>query len=305
MEKISAVDAHHHLWDLTANRYPWLSPERGPDPFPEFERLCRDYGVADFRADAAHQAIVKSVHVQAEHDEADPVRETAWLQAVAERPESEGFPHAIVAWADLSQPGVEAVLEAHCAHRNVRGIRQMLNHTPGEAAADGDVLGKHGNLLENHTFHRNFSLLRKYGLSFDLQIFPWQTEEGAQLVSAHPDTLFVLNHTIMPFDRSEPGLALWRSALEAYAERPNVAIKVSGLGMAPGGWDDACHRRLVRETLEVFGPDRCLFASNFPVDKLMSSYDLIWDLFREVISEYSLEEQTAMLRGNAERVYRI
>lgn len=311
MSRIEAVDAHHHLWDLSANRYPWLSEDRGPDPFPDFERLCRDYLLEDFRADTAGQAIVKSVHVQAEHDESDPVRETAWLQSVADAPGSGGFPHAIVAWADLSSPAVEALLEAHRAHPNLRGIRQMLNHTPPspeepeDAAGAEGVLEKHGNLLESDVFQRQFALLRKYDLSFDLQIFPWQTEDGARLVAGHSDTAFVLNHTLMPFDRSAEGLAVWRRALETYAGFPNVSIKISGLGMAPGGWDAATNRRLVRETIEVFGPGRCLFASNFPVDKLMSSYDTVWSLFREAIADFSHDEQTAMLRANAERVYRI
>lgn len=307
MDRIEAVDAHHHLWDLEANSYPWLSPERGADPFPDFDRLCRDYLVADFQTDVAGQAIVKSVHVQAEHDEADPVRETAWLQSVAEDPASRGFPHAIVAWADLADDGVEAILEGHARFANVRGIRQMLNFTPPDASAgdDGGVLGKHGNLLENGAFHRNFPLLQKYDLSFDLQIFPWQTEAGARLVGAHPDTQFVLNHTIMPFDRTDEGLRVWRDAARTYAGFPHVAIKISGLAMAPGGWDPETNARLVRETIEIFGPERCLFASNFPVDKLMTSYDAIWNLFREVAGAFSRDEQVAMLRGNAERIYRI
>lgn len=309
MDKAPAIDAHHHLWDLTENHYPWLSPERGPDPFPDFEKLCVDYQRSDFLADAVHQNIVKSVHVQAEHDEEDPVRETAWLQRVADAPDSGGFPHAIVAWADLTRPDVEAVLEGHCDHANLRGIRQMLNYTPptpGEGgASDAGALEKHGNLLEDPLFHRNFPLLRRHDLSFDLQIFPWQTEAGAKLVADHGDTAFILNHTLMPFDRSEAGLAVWRSALEAYAALPNVVIKISGLGMAPGGWDEAMSRRLAMETIEIFGPDRCLFASNFPVDKLMATYDQAWNLYREVIARYSRDEQTQMLVTNAERVYRI
>lgn len=308
MEKIPAVDAHHHLWDLKTNSYPWLGPDRNADPFPGFANLCQDYLVSDFQADRASQSIVKSVHVQAEHDETDAVRETAWLQSVADDPSSRGFPHAIVGWADLSESGVEAILEGHRAHANLRGIRQMLNFTPPvpgtEATSDG-VLGKHGDLLENDTFLKQFSLLRKFDLSFDMQIFPWQTEQGAKLVAAHPDTQFILNHTIMPFDRSEEGLRTWRKAAEAYAAFPNMTIKISGLGMAPGGWDASMNRRFVTETIEVFGTDRCLFASNFPVDKLMSSYDMIWDLFREAIVEFSTDEQRALLRTNAERVYRI
>lgn len=310
-ERLAAVDAHHHLWNLDENPYPWLTPSPGGDPWPNFSDLCRNYLVSDFQADIANQNIVKSVHVQAEYDEADPVAETAWLQQVADSPGSGGFPHAIVAWADLSQPDVESVLEGHRAYPNLRGIRQMLNHTPQESAAgqvevdDGNVLGKHGNLLAHAGFLRNFSLLRKLDLSFDMQLFPWQTEEASKLVAAHPDTQIVLNHTLMPFDRSDEGLAVWRRGLETYAGFPNVVIKISGLGMAPGGFDAEMNRRLASETLEVFGPERCLFASNFPVDRLMSDYDTIWDLFREVVSEFSEDEQEAVLRTNAERVYRI
>ena len=306
MAQLPAVDAHHHLWDLEANRYPWLMPGEGPLPFPNFKSLCRNYLVDDFRADCAHQSIVKSVHVQAEHDESDPVRETAWLQAVADRPESGGFPHAIVAFADLSEHGVEKVLEGHCAHRNTRGIRQMLNFDSRAAEGSGrGPLDKRRDLLADARFRAQFALLRRYDLSFDLQIFPWQAADAARLVADHADTQFVVNHTLMPFGRSEAGLVLWRTGLATLAAFPNVAIKISGLGMSATGWNTEISRRLVRETLDVFGTTRCLFGSNFPVDRLMIDYDTPWQVFREGIAELSTDEQRAVLRGNAERVYRI
>lgn len=306
MSLLSAVDAHHHLWDLQANHYPWLTPGAGPPPFPNFESLCRDYLVADFRTDAARQAIVKSVHVQAEHDEADPVRETAWLQSVADRPESGGFPHAIVAFADLSERAVEKILAGHCEHRNMRGIRQMLNYDPrAEAAQARHALDKRKNLLVDDQFLANFGLLRKFALSFDMQLFPWQAGEAAKLVAVHPDTQFIVNHTLMPFDRSEAGLAIWREGLSTLAAFPNVAIKISGLGMSATGWNTDLSRRLVNETLERFGVERCLFGSNFPVDRLMIDYDTPWQVFRESVAGYSEHEQRALLCGNAERVYRI
>lgn len=303
---LPAIDAHHHLWDLEANRYPWLMPGEGPPPFPNFETLCRDYLVADFRADGARQAIVKSVHVQAEHDEADPVRETAWLQAVADRPESGGFPHAIVAFADLSEHGVEKILEGHCAHRNLRGIRQMLNFDPRAAEGTGHgPLDKRKNLLADASFLAQFALLRRYGLSFDMQLFPWQAQDAAKLVAAHPDTQFIVNHTLMPMDRSEADLEIWRKGLATLAQFENVAIKISGLGMSATGWNTDQSRQLVRETLDCFGSSRCLFGSNFPVDRLMIDYDTPWQVFREAIAELSADEQIALLSGNAERVYRI
>jgi predicted TIM-barrel fold metal-dependent hydrolase len=307
MKKIEAVDAHHHLWDLEENNYPWLDPNQKAELLPNFADLCRDYRVEDYRSDCANQNIVKSVHVQAEHDESDPVRETAWLQKVADDPSSGGFPHAIVAYADLSKPGVESVLQRHREFANLRGIRQMLNHDPRAEAegSESEILLSHGNLLEHEGWLRNFSLLRRYDLSFDMQLFPWQTDAAVKLISNHSDTQIILNHALMPVDRSEEGLSLWRRSLETYAGLPNVAIKISGLGMAEGGWNEAMSRRLASETLEIFGPERCLFASNFPVDRLTSDYDTIWTLFREIVAPLSEAEQHAILRGNAERIYRI
>ena len=125
-KKLAAVDAHHHLWDLETNHYPWLTPSPEGGPLPDFEKLCQNYLLADFRADCANQHIVKSVHVQAEHDEEDPVRETAWLQAVADDPASCGFPHAIVAGANLERDDVEGVLVASGERDPVRA-RAVVN----------------------------------------------------------------------------------------------------------------------------------------------------------------------------------
>src|SRR5512141_3105154 len=120
------VDAHHHLWDLSANYYPWLTDRVGPRMYGDYSAIRRNYLADDFRRDIGTIPVVKSVHVQAEHDHADPVRETRWLQSQAER---DGFPHAIVAYAALSaaQAEVEATLDAHCVSPNVRGIRQMVH----------------------------------------------------------------------------------------------------------------------------------------------------------------------------------
>jgi predicted TIM-barrel fold metal-dependent hydrolase len=305
--RIAAVDAHHHLWDLGVRHYSWLHASPAGDPFPDFVELCRDYKIEDYRADCAGQDIVKSVHVQAEHDADDPVRETAWLQAIADDSRSVGFPHAIVAGADLARGDVERVLEAQASFVNVRGIRQILRResTGASGASAEKTLASRASQLEDEGWLRGFGLLRRFDLSFDLQLFAWQTNEARALLRRYPDTQIILNHTLMPFDRSEEGLALWRRGLAIFAAYPNVALKISGLGMAPGSWDGALNRRLVVEALEAFGTRRCLFASNFPIDRLAADYDTIWTLFRDAVSTLSADEQHAVLRGNAERVYRI
>lgn len=307
MNTIGAVDAHHHLWDLQVRHYSWLHTNPAGDPFPDFAEICRDYTIEHYRADIADRAIVKSVHLQAEHDPDDPIRETAWLQAIADDPNSAGFPHAIVAGADLARTDVERVLEAQAGFANVRGIRQILSHE--RTAASGETaesaLASRASQLEDAGWLANFALLRRFDLSFDLQLFAWQTTEAEALLRGHPDTQIILNHTLMPFDRSEDGLALWRRGLATFAAYPNLVLKISGLGMAPGGWDATLNRQLVMQALEAFGSDRCLFGSNFPIDRLAVDYDAIWTLYRDAIAPLSTDEQHAVLHGNAERVYRI
>ena len=111
------VDAHHHLWDLRANYYPWLSDRIGPRMYGDYASVRRDYLVQDFRADIGTLPVRKSVHVPAEHDARDPVRETRWLQAVAGAPGSGGYPHAIVAYADLLRHGERSRRDARRAPR--------------------------------------------------------------------------------------------------------------------------------------------------------------------------------------------
>ena len=101
------IDAHHHLWDLRRHQYPWIRPDTA-HPAGDLTPICKSYLLGDFLGDARNQELAKSVHVQAEIDRADPVKETAWLQAIADDPNSGGFPHGIVAFADLAGPKVEA-----------------------------------------------------------------------------------------------------------------------------------------------------------------------------------------------------
>src|SRR5262245_39802579 len=123
------VDAHHHLWDLERNHYPWLEAELDPDAaIGDYSGLRRSYLIEDFAADSEPAGVVRTVHVQAEWDPDDPVGETRWLQAVADR---HGLPHGIVAAARLEDSRVDDVLEAHVAYSNMRGIRQMLDRGEG------------------------------------------------------------------------------------------------------------------------------------------------------------------------------
>ncbi|MBC5767883.1 amidohydrolase family protein [Ramlibacter albus] len=295
------VDAHFHLWDLGKNYYPWLSDGDRPSVVKDFSSLRRNYLVQDFDADARTLAPamerVAAVHIQAEHDPKDHVRETAWLQSVADDPASHGTPQAIVANADLAAPDAQKVLEAHFAFRNTRGIRQAL-HRRLHTSPRYDP-------LEDPAFQRNFGLVQRFGLSFDLQFFQEQGEGVAALVRAHPGVQFILTHCGMPLSTEAEYLALWRRNLQSLAALPNVAVKISGFGLWAPDWDVGTVRDFGGCCLDLFGVARCMLASNFPVDRIHATYDRVWLSYAEAFADLSPHEREALFAGNARRFYRI
>ena len=295
------IDAHHHLWDLGRNYYPWLSDKVGPRMYGDYAAIRKNYLLEDFRADIGALPVVASVHVQAEHDHTDPVRETRWLQSVADAPGSGGFPQAIVAFADLSGPSAEVAkrLQAHAGSRNLRGVRQMVHQSLVPA------MNLPTDYLADARWCENVGLLARHGWSFDLQILPPQADAAARLAARHPDLAFVLVHAGQPRDQSAEGFEAWRAALRRMAQEPNVAIKLSGFGMFDVDWSVASLRRLILTAIDCFGPARCLFASNFPVDKLMRDYASLWLAYDRITADFSAAERAAMFHDNAARIYRI
>lgn len=297
---MQVVDPHIHLWNIDRLNYPWL---RHPAVtfMGDYAPLRRNYGPAEYLADAGAVEVLKVVHVEAGHDPAAPAAETAWLQSIAAETGCRGMPHGIVAYADLSQPDVERTLAAHAAHRNVRGIRQILNvHTDPLF----DYVGRH--FMREPAWRRNFALLHRYGFSFDLQLYPTQMAEAAQLAGEHPDTPLVLNHLGMFVDRSwVDGWRAWREGMRSLAACPNVTVKLCGQGMIDHAWTTESIRPYVLEAIDLFGVERCMFASNFPVDGLYGSFSALWQAYRDIVAGAGAGEQRALFRGNAERVYRI
>ena len=295
------IDAHHHLWDVGNHHYPHM---KGPESIRVWgpnTRLRRNYLLEDFLADARNQNVVKSVHVQANYDFDDPVGETRWLQGVADAPGSRGFPHAIVGWVDFTAPDCERRLEEHAAFPNFRGIRQIASRHPAEPLLDLAPT----DLLSDETWLDNFGLLGKHGLSFDHQICAHQAKDTARLAGRHPDVPIVLVHLAFPIERHYAGLQAWRAHMRLMAECPNVSLKLSGLGMTDFHWSVDSIRPFILDGIEIFGVDRCMFGSNFPVDGVMSDYDTLFDAFRTVVEDFSDSEKRKLFHDNAARTYRI
>jgi predicted TIM-barrel fold metal-dependent hydrolase len=299
MDALKIVDAHQHFWDLSHNYYPWLCDE-APIPFRygDYRAIRKTYLPGDYFQDSLGHQVVKTVHVEAEWNPADPVGETRWLQQIAHR---YGVPSGIVAAARLDQADIESVLAAQAACSIVRGIR----HKPRAAAHQDHVqVGSPGS-MGDAKWRAGFALLERYGLSFDLQTPYWHLYEAADLAATFPNTQIILNHTGLPVDRSRKGLAAWRQAMTALAKQPNVAVKISGLGSIGQPWSIEANRPIVLDTIAIFGVDRCMFASNFPVDKLVADFDTIFTAFKTLVQDFSTADQAQLFHNNAVRLYRL
>jgi predicted TIM-barrel fold metal-dependent hydrolase len=129
--------------------------------------------------------------------------------------------------------------------------------------------------------------------------------DAAALARAYPDVLIILNHAGMPVDRDEEGIRLWQRGMRELAIAPNVVVKISGLGTVDWNWTVETIRPFVLQTIEVFGVPRCMFGSNFPVDKLYSDFDALYAAFREITKSFSADERRMLFHDNAARYYRL
>ncbi len=292
---LQVVDPHIHFWDMVPGNYPGLdSPGEGflGDSRP----MCVPHLPADLKALAGDIDILKVVHIDA--IAADPLRETRWLQQLADET---GLPNAIVAYVDLSRPDADAQLEAHCTASNLRGIRQILNVHPDKTY---DYVARA--FMDEPGWLAGFALLERYGLSFDLQLYPHQMPRAAEVARHFPGTPIVLNHAGMFVDRATPqGWREWRDGMRLLAACDNVHVKISGLGMFDHRWTIESIRPYAHECIDAFGVERAMFASNFPVDRLFADYATLWHAFAEAVSGVTADEQARLFRTNAERFYRI
>ena len=290
------IDAHHHIWRLAHT--PWLAGPPVPRIFGDYAALRRDYTVDEFKREVTAHGVVKSVYVQINVAPGQEVEEVAWVQSVGE---AHGFPHAITGYADLMALDVAAVLDRELAHPNLRAIRQQLHwhETPLYRFASRP------DLMNDPAFRRGLREVEARGLLFELQVFPGQMPDAARLAAEFPRVQFILLHAGMLADRSGQGWAEWRSGMRGLAACPNVAVKLSGLGTFVRECSTALWRPVIEETLALFGPQRCLFGSNFPIESLWTSYGQIVAVTEECLAGLPAAERRAVLHDTAARLYRL
>ena len=288
------IDTHHHIW--LRKDVSWLADPPIPRMFGDYFGIRRDYPVEEWMNDIVPQGAVKSVHVTAMWGQGRALDETKWLQATADK---QGFPHGIVCNVDLASPDAEAAIAAQKQFPNLRGVRHML-YWDSDPVRQG---APRADFCNDRDFRRGFALLEKHGLHFELQVYAGQAKHAVELLKAFPNVRMILVHAGMLAARTQAAIDEWRTALTAMAAFPNLHVKLSGLGMFNQGITPPQTRQVIRDSIQIFGVERTIYGSNFPLEKLHASYADFFAVYRKVMSEYTEAEQRKVFHDNAVKFY--
>lgn len=294
MSRLDIVDAHHHIWRQADQ--PWLNGPMVPRIFGPYEPIRRDYPVSEYIEDVRDTGVVASVYVQTNWDPSRSVEEVEWVQSVAD---AHGWPHAIVGFADLKGADLSSKLDAMGRQPLLRGVRQQVHwheNPQYRFAQTPDVAA-------DPAWRAGLAELAPRGLLFELQVFTSQMMGGVDLARAFPETTFVLEHAGMLENTSEAGWAAWRAGMRALAECPNMHVKLSGLGTFVHRASLEDIRPIVSETVSLFGAERCVWGSNFPIEKLWTDYPTLVSIIREAVAHLTQSEQRQVLSETALRLY--
>ena len=299
---MNIIDSHHHLWipeqyepDLG---YAWLRDIGAIKPFGDPTPIQRDYIWSEYHAESTAHSLDGSIYVQVDGAIADAVNEVAW---VASEFAQSNAKHAIVALTNLSNVDAEATLAALSKVPYVCGIRHILSRQDNNPTLS--FAGEH--FLRNNQWRSNYALLKSFNFSFDLQLYPEQMAEAAEFISQHPHTPVIIDHAGSPYDQSQTGLKKLADGLQLLAQLPNVSIKLSGFGMFDQNWSAASVQAIVNCIVDTFGDRRVMYGSNFPVDKLMNTYDYGIEQLLLALQDLPESSLQHIFKNNAAQAYRL
>jgi L-fuconolactonase len=277
MTSFKRIDAHHHFWRYTPEKFPWITPERMV--------VGRDFLPDEFAGVLSDNDISGSVVIQ----NFRTLEETDWLLGFARE---FSWIKGVVGWFPLTDPGIEEILTRYSADPLIVGAREILQ------------LPDVSPLFDDPAFHRGLDILAKHQLPYDLLIGPWHFAESIQLADAHPNLTVVLSHLGKPPIAGED-LSDWMARFREIAKRPNVVCKLSGLPLESKipGWQESDFQPCIDLALECFGPDRLMFGSDWPPCLMATSYSRWVAAVEAAVAPLSTNGQSAIWYRTAERVY--
>ena len=298
-KNIEIIDAHHHFWDLNQNYYPFLSDKIDLDFFlGNYESIRKNYLPIDYIKDSKNHNIIGTVHCEAEWNREDQVGETKWLQKLSK---INKYPNAIVSHAWFHKKNAEAIIAEQASFDIVKGIRSKPSIRYSRNAKKYNKDGS----MQDPNWRAGLKFLGKYNLNYDLRVPCWHLEEALEIVRLIPNTKVIINHAGFPWDRSKEGMEFWRKGIKAISLEPNTFIKLSEFGVNGQDWNYYENANIIYELIDLFGPYRCMFASNFPVSGLKITFDNLFKNYKKIVENFSIDEKKALFSETAIKTYNI
>lgn len=273
------VDSHQHFWQVGRFDYPWMTRD--------IELLYRDYLPPTLQPILEQNGVSKTVLVQASNS----VDESRWMLSLAD---SYSFIAGVVGWVDLESSGLDHQLDELTVHPRFKGVRHLVENEPAD------------DWLVRPAVLRGLQRLADYGVSYDLLSHTRHLKHVKTVAETCPELLLVVDHMAKPPIISR-GMGEWAQALRAVAAFKNVHCKLSGLVTEAdrASWQVADLRPYVECALDLFGPERLMFGSDYPVCLLAASYDRVLNSFQEILKDLSEEQRQGIFADNACKFYRL
>ena len=273
------IDTHHHYWNFNPVDFDWIDDEMA--------KIRRDFLPTDLKETLKDSEVEGVVTVQARQN----LEETEWL---LEQAQENNFMKGIVGWLPLADKNFKEILEKYSQNQSLKGVRHVVQGEPDP----GFILGKE--------FNRGISLLKNYGLVYDILIFEHQLVNTIRFVDQHPGQQFVLDHIAKPRIKANE-LEPWAKNLKELAKRENVSCKISGMVTEADftNWSEEQLKPYFNVVLEAFGPHRLLFGSDWPVCLVATNYADWLRVVKKNLAQFSDNEQELILNKNAQRIYQL
>ena len=298
-DDIEIIDAHHHFWDLNQNYYPFLSDKIDENFFlGNYEFIRKNYLPIDYLNDSKEHNVIGTIHCEAEWDRNDQIGETKWLEKLSK---NNKFPNAIVGHAWFHKKNSEAIIAEQASFDLVKGIRSKPITKTSINSKEYIYEGS----MQDFTWRNGLKLLQKYNLNYDLRIPSWHLEEAIEIVRLIPNTKVIINHAGFPWNRTDEGMSYWRKGVKLMSLEPNTFIKLSEFGVKGKAWNYSQNEKIIHELIDLFGPQRCMFASNFPVSKIKISFDNLYKSYKQIVKNFSYDEKNWLFSKTAMKVYDI
>jgi len=293
--KIPIIDSHHHVWEQSDIE--WLQGDIQPRIFGDYTSIKKDYLIDDYIDDVVDFNVEKSVYIQCNWSKSRCLDEARFIDECYNK---SGWPCAFIGYCDLLDSNAREMIDRLFDYPLTRGIRMQLHWHKNDLYS----FANSPSIMDDKIFNKNFEHLIKHNAVFELQVFQGQMQSTEKLIDRYPDINFILQHAGMPHDLSDDGMKEWYNFITKLSEYKNLFIKLSGLGTFINQNDPKFINEIVNKVLKIYSSDRCLFGSNFPIEKIWCNYGDIIDAYNAATSKLSEIDKKNIFYETANRLYK-